>query len=390
MFRRAFACTVLVAASVSATAQQPLTLEDVKDQIVAEFLKNKLPELLSGKSDIFQLKYIEPDTSGGKAGWGIDYKWKASRSSAPSTTPVNGQRFTFGRMSYDLSVDGSYAFNDVTTNQNFSTVKAALTLERGDFGKLNVIDTAISTAFQQCLLAVPAPTTPEEVPDYDRASERCVRAHGIDKMVQAEPGASYYWVDFHGGIEANQDYSDSRTLFGLAGAYAYQPSVARASTNIVDAPFRFMRNAFSGPAGGAYVAPWPSVLLGLERLDAADDDTRTALTTKTTYTRAKAEVAFNTIVANISQHVVRFNVSYRYFHELSAPDAIDAAGLDSFDFVSASLRFPARLLPLFPSDDYELFVSFTSGQLPFNPASDKAIEVGFATNIQALADFLAQ
>jgi enamine deaminase RidA (YjgF/YER057c/UK114 family) len=35
-------------------------------------------------------------------------------------------------------------------------------------------------------------------------------------------------------------------------------------------------------------------------------------------------------------------------------------------------------------------VSFTSGQLPFNPSSDKAIEVGFATNIQALADFLAQ
>jgi hypothetical protein len=388
MCRRALACLLLAAAPVSASAQQPLTLDDVKNQVVAEFLKNRLPELLSGKSDIFQLKYIEPDTSGGKAGWGIDYKWQASKTSAPSSAPVNGERFTFGRMSYDLSVDGSYAFDDVTTNQNFSTIKAALKLERGDFGKLNVIDTAISTAFQQCLLAVPAPTTPEEVPDYDRASERCVRAHGIDKMVQAEPGASYYWVDFHGGIEANQDYSDSRTLFGLAGAYAYQPSAARASTNIVDAPFRFLRNAFSDR--GNYVAPYPSVLLALERLDAADDDTRTALTTKTTYTRAKAEVAFNTIVANISQHVVRFNVSYRYFHELSAPDAIEAAGLDSFDFVSASLRFPARLLPLFPSDDYELFVSFTSGQLPFNPSSDKAIEVGFATNIQALADFLAQ
>jgi hypothetical protein len=87
---------------------------------------------------------------------------------------------------------------------------------------------------------------------------------------------------------------------------------------------------------------------------------------------------------------VRFNLSYRYFHEFSAPDAIEGAGLDSFDFFSASLRFPARLLPLFASDDYELFVSFTSGQLPFNPSSDKAIEVGFATNIQALADFLAQ
>jgi hypothetical protein len=209
-------------------------------------------------------------------------------------------------------------------------------------------------------------------------------------MIRNTPDSSYYWVDFHGGVEANQDYSDSRTLFGLAGAYVRQPSVARASGNFFDAPFRALRGAFSSGSAVAYVAPYPSLLLGIERLDAKDDDTRTALTTKTTYTRARAEVAFNTVVANVDAQLVRFNVSYRYFHELSAPGAIEAAGLDSFDFVSASLRFPAQLVPFLPSDDYELFVSYTTGQLPFSPASDQTIEVGFATNIQALADFLAQ
>jgi hypothetical protein len=366
-----------------------------RDAIFAAFVQDKLSELLSGKSGELRLKYIEPDTAGAEAGWGIDYEWHLSRSAKPSRVPEKGssEPFILGRMSSELDIKGTYAFGDVPNNQNQSTITAALKLERGNFGKLNVLDKAISDAFQMCLLAIPVPEKPEDIPEYNRASSECTQSNGIDKMIRATPDAYYYWVDFHGGVEANQDYSDSRTLFGLAGAYVRQPSVARASTNIFDAPFRFMRDKFSAGASDQnlpYVAPYPSLLLGIERLDAKDDDTRTALTTKTNYTRAKAEVAFNTVVANIDQQLVRFNISYRYFHELSAPDAIQAAGLDSFDFVSASLRFPAQLLPIFPSDDYELFVSFTNGQLPFNTTSDRAIEVGFATNIQALADFLAQ
>jgi hypothetical protein len=365
-----------------------------KNAIFAAFVESKLAELLTGKSGELRLKYIEPDSADAKAGWGIDYEWNLSRSASPSQPPKTSQDpFTLRRMSSELAIKGTYAFNDVANNQNQSTITAALKLERGDFGKLNVLAPEIGLAFQKCLLEIPAPTAGEDTAEYDRASAECTRAQGVDNLILATPDSSYYWIDFHGGVEANQDYSDSRTLFGLAGAYVRQPSVARASTNVFDAPFRFMRDQFSALPSGVrhtYVPPYPSLLLGIERLDAKDDDTRTALTTRTIYTRAKAEVAFNTVVANINERLIRFNVSYRYFHEFSAPDPIEAAGLDSVDFVSASLRFPAQLLPLIPSDDYELFVKYTTGQLPFNQSSDQAIEVGFATNIQALADFLAQ
>ena len=97
-----------------------------------------------------------------------------------------------------------------------------------------------------------------------------------------------------------------------------------------------------------------------------------------------------TIVASIDQQVLRFTVSYRYYHEFSAPQTIKNADLDHFDYLNATLRFPAKVLPFVQSDDFELYVAYTTGQLPFDQSSDKAFEVGFSTNFQWVADMLAQ
>jgi len=263
-------------------------------------------------------------------------------------------------------------------------------LERGDFGKLNP-DEAVGERFQECLLLTPAPTAdPDQRREVDRQREQCEIDSRIDALVRNEDSASYYGLDFHGGVEGNQDYSDSRTLFGLTGVYAFQPKRALESYNVLDFPFRLVRNAFSSARVSGYTAPFPSLLLSIERLDASDDDVRNALTTKDTFTRGKAEIAFNTIVASIDQQVLRFTVSYRYFHEFSAPQPIKDADLDHFDYLNATLRFPAKVLPFVQSDDFELYVAYTTGQLPFDQSSDQAIEVGFSTNFQWVADMLAQ
>jgi len=375
-------------------AQTALTLKDVKDLALDAFLREKLPELLAQKTDNFQLKYVEPSDAGDEPGWGIDYAWKVKKESAPSAAPADGQPFNISRLSYELAIDGSYVIDDAKNNKDLSTITANLKLARGSFGKLKVIDATISNAFLNCLNAIPFPTSEADIPAYDRNSSKCVKANGIDKAISADTDSSYYWLDFHGGVEANQDYSQTHTLFGLSGAYARQPSRDHRHYNLLDAPFRLLRSAFDTQskdefAKTDYVAPYPSVLLGIERLDADEQDPRSALTTETTFTRAKAEIAFNTQLANFGGEIVRLNASYRYFKELSAPSAVKAAELDEFDFFTASLRFPARLLPLIESNSYELFVSYTSGKLPFGVESDQAFEIGISTNIQVLADFLS-
>ena len=45
-------------------------------------LKKYLAALLSARSQVLDLKYIEPDANGANAGWGVNYKWNASKDDA--------------------------------------------------------------------------------------------------------------------------------------------------------------------------------------------------------------------------------------------------------------------------------------------------------------------
>jgi hypothetical protein len=381
---------ILLAASLvpAAEAQVPLTAANAKELVLADFLNENLAKLLSKNSDTFAIKHLEPDEDGKKSGWGIDYDWSVVKTTSFASSPADGAGpFVLGALNFELSADGSYVFGDAVNDKDLSTITAALRLERGDFGEIRVSDAAIGKALQNCLLVVPFPTVGNEA-EYNRESAACMLRSRAADMIDAAPGASYYWVDFHGGLEANQNYSRTRTVFGLAGAYAYQLAAARAGSNVFDLPFRWMRRQFSGLRDTDYVAPFPSVLLGVERLDADAKDPRSALTDNPRYTRAKAEVAFNTQVARVRGQIVRFNVSYRYFKELSAPAAVKAAELDEFEFTTATLRFPAKLLPVIESSDYEFFVSYTSGKLPFGVESEKTYELGISSNIDALMELL--
>jgi hypothetical protein len=389
---RVVACTLALVSSGAARAAER---EDgtVPSPVVQETLKEYLAALISARSQIIDLKYIRPDENGDNAGWGVNYKWKTSRDTprlGPEGKEEANQHYVLRKLSYDLDIQGTYAFSDTTNNADLSTIKAAVRLERADFGKLNP-DEAVGERFQECLLLTPAPTADaEQRREVDRQREKCEIDSRIDALVRNEDSASYYGLDFHGGVEGNQDYSDSRTLFGLTGVYAFQPKRALEDYNVLDFPFRLVRSAFSTAKVSGYTAPFPSLLLSVERLDASDDEVRTALTSKETFTRGKAEIAFNTILASIDEQVLRFTVSYRYFHEFSAPRTIKDADLDHFDYLNATLRFPAKVLPFVQSDDFELYVAYTTGQLPFDQSSDKAFEVGFSTNFKWVADMLAQ
>jgi hypothetical protein len=87
---------------------------------------------------------------------------------------------------------------------------------------------------------------------------------------------------------------------------------------------------------------------------------------------------------------VRFTISYRYFYEFDAPTVTKQAGEDRFSFTSASLRFPADLLPLPQSSQYEFFVSYNQGHLPFDQAGDNSYEIGISTNIKLLGALLSK
>lgn len=383
-------CFVLLMGTASSAwpAEEPLDV--FRNLVLERFTEHLQNKLSSSEGNTIKLRYIEPDGNGGKSGFGVTYAWSV-QSDAATKPPslVEGTDFAFSGFNYGLDIKGAYAFGDTEMNQNLSEIKASAQLMRANYGRLQYRDEQIGLAFQRCLLLIPAPTTDAaQRRENDRKFDRCIEHNGIDEMLRNDTLAYSYWIDFHGGVEANQNYSERHTLYGLTAAFVSQPSAASEHLNFADWPFRHLRRAFSSDSHSGYVAPFPSVRLALERLDADKDEVRASLTNELTFTRASAEVAFNTIVASTTAGPVRFNISYRHFSELSAPREIRTANLDSQDFMTAALYFPARLLPLPESDRYELFVRYTHGKLPFDTASDHAYEVGIATNFEWLGELL--
>jgi hypothetical protein len=354
--------------------------QDALKQLAAEYLSNRF--------DFLDVKYLQPDAPEGEDGWAVAYHWDAEKSA--KQVGVHNGRFTIRNVSYSVNVDGNIAFGNATNTSDLSTAMLTFRLDRGDLGRLHTVSSANSVAFQDCLAKISDPTDVNDEAAWrkvQQAEDLCWAKNGIDRIVKGTDSAYYYWLDFHGGIEGNQDYSETHSLFGFNLAAAFQPTAEQAKYNVVDWPFRLIRSGFD--TGSNYVAPLPSVRLSVEQLDASDDS-RYALTTDTKFTRATGELAFQTTVASFEGRPVRFTISYRYFYEFDAPTVTKQAGEDRFSFTSASLRFPADLLPLPQSSQYEFFVSYNQGHLPFDQAGDNSYEIGISTNIKLLGALLSK
>ncbi|MGD8926260.1 MAG: hypothetical protein PVG20_05390, partial [Thioalkalispiraceae bacterium] len=62
-----------------------------------------------------------------------------------------------------------------------------------------------------------------------------------------------------------------------------------------------------------------------------------------------------------------FEINYRYFQEINAEQAIKDADLDNFRLVTYRLGFKNNL-----------YVAYSSGELPFNQRDNQIYEVGFS------------
>ena len=382
--------TVLVLISPSAMAA-----ESPRPQAVAEFLSTDsssieqlVADLASDRLDFLDLAYVDPDDQEGNGGWLLAYK--KSWNDGHKSVGFDAGRFVMRATSYQLDVSGSYATRGVTNNQNLSTIAAKLSFQRGDWGELKVLTDETAQPFLECLVSLPPdplPSAPEEEQAaYYAEEDACWTKYGIDEIVRNRDTAYLWNFDFHTGMEANQDYTETHGLFGISLLGAISPEPSASYYNLPDLPFRWLRNAFTENSG--YVAPFPSVRLTLERVDATDDQMRRELTDEAKYTRASAELSFQTQLPSIHGTPIRFGAAYRYFYEIDAPIPISDAGLERYDYFSASIHLPGRFISVLENTEYELFLRFSSGQLPFDRQSGQAVQLGFTTNFAPLAKLL--
>ena len=172
-------------------------------------------------------------------------------------------------------------------------------------------------------------------------------------------------------FESNQDFSKRQFVPGLlitAGAKGWNKNEALQYFNILDYPFALIRLLTgTDKKFTIYGATFPSILFGLDYVLPQDDTTRKELLgTLNAYSRLRFEIGFKTRVARIGKEVLHFSSDFRWYKELNADQIIKDNKLDRSTFFVAAIE-----------SNSGLFVSYTTGKLPFDKRNDQVYSLGF-------------
>ena len=350
-------------------------------------------EYLGDRFPAVKLRYIDNSEGLFTDGMAIDYDWKRSWSSksTPDEEKLSQMKvgesagFAFRSFNAELYAKGSYAEDDVDNDRNLSVAGAALSME-GSIAPWRRIDKRDQAAIQSCNAALDVSLPKAE---FDAAAQICFDRY---TQVAKRDGMAYgYSLNFHYEREGDQHFSETQEVYGgkMAFVLAPQPDSPWRNINIPDFPFRFVTRELFGSSRD-YVARLPSVLVALQQVDPKDNQQRMSIDPSgDKYSRFYTEIAFSTQVAHHFGLPVTFEASYQVYHELDAPEPVEAAGLDVFEYFAAAVYFPVKVFdPGTEKQNHEIFFRYTSGSLPFDVADRDAMSFGWKTSIDTVMGLL--
>ncbi len=350
----AFAGVTFLAGTVGAAEEPPAAVGtqgsgdpsdgDVRADLNSDpgILEEWLGTFLSRRLDFVDVSYVSPGESDGEGGWRADYNWSFRRSGGEGFSVRDGEA-TVRSVALGASLDGSYTLDDTVNTEEYSRAVVDLGFERGGFGKVDRLVEIDGAAFGECLAGVDI-----ESSDFGEKRRECEEAFGVARYVPDGRESWFVVGSLHFSLEGDQDFSATNEAFGGSVVYA--------------------------PPGG-----WPSVGIGLERVDPSGNDARLALAGGEHYSRWTLSLSYKANLEAMVGSPIWFFLGYRHFEELDPAPAVREAGMDRFGFLSASLRIPATTWSDLPvGDSTMLFVRYTKGDLPFDVSSKSAVEIGFS------------
>lgn len=307
-----------------------------------QILEDWLGRLLSRRLDFVDVSYVSPSDSTGEGGWRADYNWSFKRSGGEGFSVSDGIA-TVRNIVLGGSVDGSYALSGSVNTEEYSRAVVDLGFERGGFGKVDTIARVDRVAYEECVAGLDI-----RDPDFGEGRRGCEKAHGVSEYVPDGPESWFLTGSLHFSLEGDQEFSARNEAFG--GSVVYSP-----------------------PRG------WPSLAMGLERVDPSGNDARVAVAGEEHYSRWTLRLSYKANLEAMVGTPIWLFLGYRHFEELDPAAAVREAGMDRFGFLSASLRIPVATWSDLPAGDSTmLFVRYTKGDLPFDLSSKSAVEIGLS------------
>ena len=177
----------------------------------------------------------------------------------------------------------------------------------------------------------------------------------------------YLDLSLTGSYEASQDFKSSQLVYGANFGFDFKPWGA-SFANMFDYPFALFRWIAGVDNWQPRATSFPTILIGLDRVDPIDHEDRKMAQDLSPFTRFKAEVAFRTPLFE----GLYVSTNLRYYKELNPSTAILEAALDEHAYFTVALT--AR---------NGVYVSYTTGKLPFDRQNDQLYEIGWDYKLPA-------
>jgi hypothetical protein len=319
----------------------------------------------SGSTLLRDLNLKPKIVDNGKGDTSLAFSYDYKKDIALVLTPTaNGQKGT----GWNVHLSGTFAADREVNPENFIDSSFAFSMIRESGGA--AANALYTTEYAKRLDKLDREATvlnEEQLLAHESTTEL--------KRIREIMGSQLYTaLDARVALEANQSFSQKNYVYGFQLGVDYknfsrQSLAARA--NVLDYPFALVRYLTGYPGDDSFSPSgisFPTLLIGIDQVDPEGNDPRARLGEKGTYGRARAELAFRTPLLQTAEGTYKVTADARYYRELSPSSAIKAAGLDERFYVSAAIVAPNGV-----------FVSYRSGDLPFDLRSQVVYELGFHT-----------
>ena len=151
---------------------------------------------------------------------------------------------------------------------------------------------------------------------------------------------------------------------------SWDPDASLSRYNVFDIPgatLRWLagRDEDFRPSGQAY----PTIVAGVDVVDAAREETRGALTEDETFLRARVEAALESRVLEFRGEELFLSAAWRSYLEFDAPASVRRAGDEEYSHLQISLDLPMHWS-----------LTYSTGRLPPDALNDSIFALGF--NVQ--------
>jgi len=231
--------------------------------------------------------------------------------------------------------------------------------------ELTSIDPARSAALTTRLAREPSADAIRADPDFH------VLAQGYLEQIERDlPPELAYDVDLHAGMESDQNFSSRQVVLGtsLAGRLvSWDPESALSRYDVFDLPGAALR-WLAGQADDLSLSgqSYPTVVAGLDVVDASRDETRGAVTDDRSFLRLRMEATLRTRMLELEQEVLFLSAGWRVDQELDAPGDVRRAGTDNSNHLQLSLDLP-----------HGWSLDYSAGRLPLDSHYDSTFALGF-------------